>query len=78
MKRFGVMFGAALMALTMVGCDGGGIQEGTSSTAAGPGGAPPGFREEMEKNSKNMALKKGRPKTAPPAAAPAAPEKPAQ
>jgi len=41
------------------------MQEGMSKEAAAPSGAPPGFEEMMEANSKNVQLKGARPKTPP-------------
>jgi len=67
MKRHGMLLSLCLVASMICGCDGGGIQEGTSTAPPAEGGAPPGFRELMQKDEKNMQLKGGRPKTAAPA-----------
>jgi hypothetical protein len=53
MKRFGAW---AVLASLLVGCDSG-IQEGAPPDAAKASPQPPGFQEQMEKNTKNMQMK---------------------
>lgn len=62
MKRFGTWLSLVVVASIVAGCDGGGIQEGSATDAAG--GPPANFQAEMEKNAKSMQLKGGRPKAA--------------
>lgn len=64
MKRFGIGLAAVFLASVIAGCDSG-IKEGPSNEPATPTGQPPGFREMMEKDAKNMQLKGARPQNAP-------------
>jgi len=66
MKRLGIVLASAFVASVFAGCGGGGIEPGIDKDAATTSAQPSGFQELMQKNSKNMALKKGgRPKAAP-------------
>jgi len=68
MKRIGSLLTSALVACAIAGCGGGGIQEGVTTENATASGAPPGFKELMEKNAKDMQLKKAARKPTPKAA----------
>jgi len=63
MKRLGVLFSAVLVASLISGCGDEGIKEGMSTEPGLPNGQPPGFKEQMERDAKNMQLKG---KTGPP------------
>jgi len=58
MKRFATLFGMALVASTLAGCDGGGISEGTGDQTAAPTGQTDSFRETMEKQSAKMKMQR--------------------
>jgi hypothetical protein len=57
MKRFGAFCSAILLAFAFIGCGDDGIKEGTSTEPGLPNGQPPGFKEMMERDAKNMQLK---------------------
>ncbi len=67
MKRFATLFGSALLASVLAGCDGGGIQEGPATTGDGAAtGQPDSFRKAMEQQGEKMKFKgTGRPKDVP-------------
>ena len=57
MKRLGAFFSAVLLASLISGCGDEGIKEGMSTEPGLPNGQPPGFKEMMERDAKNMQLK---------------------
>ncbi len=57
MKRFGVLLTSVFLVSSIVGCGGGGIQEGSPSETPATGAQTPEFREAMEKAGKKMMMK---------------------
>jgi hypothetical protein len=66
MKRLAAILVIAVIASPFAaGCGGGGIPEGMPTDPLPATGQPDGFREMMERDSKNMQLKSARPKIPP-------------
>ena len=67
MKRFGAIIAGGLLTLTMVGCDGGGLDEKPTGEVNAASSQTDRFKEEMKKNAGKMGItkKQERPKIAP-------------
>jgi len=69
MKRFGVWLAPAIFTSAVVGCGGGGVQEGLPQDAAAANPQPDAFRKQMEAQGKFMTSQKKKPAAKPSAEA---------
>jgi len=62
MRRFGFLLSFLVLVSVLGGCDSGGLQEGMGENAGAEAAVPSSFKDEMERNAKNMTIKGARPK----------------